>query len=204
MLKHLISYIFILSIFLSSLMINIGGVSFDIYWYFPLFIIALFFLIYAGILYKIDRNILNTILFITCLSIISGYSNLNIVIKQLTNVYFFLIISYAYLKYMNFDLDSILNYYFSVAKIFLVIGFIQITLFAVGLGNIYKSAFSFLTIPGSVTIRFQSFDREPSFAAYTLLPALFIGVQNIFYGSKLTFQKLGHTYLFLRTFLHFP
>ncbi|WP_445588523.1 O-antigen ligase family protein [Sunxiuqinia sp. A32] len=170
-------------------MIDGLGVSIDIYWYFPLFILIFFFFIYIGLYEKFDKNILLAILLVLILSFIGGYKYPLSVMKQIINICFFLIVSYGYIKYMNFDLDKIMKHYFTIVKIFIFFGGFQVLLFALGQGEIFKNVLSFLTIPGSITIRFQSFDREPSFAAYNLLPALFISLHNLIIKPNLFISR---------------
>lgn len=196
MIKQLISYTFILSIFCSSIMLNSKSISIDIYWYYPLFAFFLSYFFLNGLLLELDKKLLYSILIIFFLSIIAGNKHLINVAKQLVNLSFFILSSYAYLKYMKFDYDKIMKHYFVVAKVFVIFGFFQVIICALGFSDTFRSLFSFLTIPGSLTFRFQSFDREPSFAAYTLSLALLISVYNIIY-RKNVFISIKWSYLFI-------
>lgn len=170
-------------------MINFTLVSFDIYWYYPLFILIFIFLLLNGFLNKIDLHLFIILSSILIFSIFNNYILYASIIKQWINLTFFFLFSYSYLKYINFDFIYFFDRYFLIAKIFILFGFFQMILFSFNLGEYFHKFFSFLTIPGSITNRFQSIDREPSFSAYTLMPAFFVSTFNLWYKKNVFLTK---------------
>jgi hypothetical protein len=199
-LKSLFTYIIVLSIYISSIMFNLSLSSFDIYWYYPIYIFILFYFTLIGLSNKIDTKIFIILISILLISLFNNLFLYDIIFKQWFNLTFFILFSFLFLKYINFDFNFLFDKYFFIGKLFIIFGFFQVIMFLLNLGDNYLKIFSFLTIPGTITYRFQSIDREPSFIAYTLMPAIYISFFNLIYKKNYFISK-NWSILFIISYL---
>src|SRR5690606_5396774 len=109
--KHLISYTFIASIFITGP--SLGGQSFSLYWFYPFYIC---FVIYSVLVYKrINIAIAGVAFFIVIYSLVSFKSDFSLVIKQLTNILSVLLASYFFFVHEDYSFDKIFRKYILVA-----------------------------------------------------------------------------------------
>ena len=177
-LKKIVSYIILCSIFVTGGMLHVG---FTIEWYYFLY---LAFSLVCLILYR-RFNILFGLLLIILFagSLMTYQTGIALVWKQLFNVSFSVFVFYNFLIWEDWNYDSIFTKYVNLCKIVLVIGFFQVFIFAVDsyggpLRSIYFSVFPFLR-ETNISARFQSVTMEPSFIAFTFAPIVFLSFYNL-------------------------
>lgn len=178
-LKKIISYTLIASVFITGPAFI--DFPFSLFWFMPVYAL---FLVYATIVYgKININILVTIVGLCLYSIFSMKSNPELIIKQLVNIIFGILVFYNFIVHENFNLAEILRKYTQFAKVILVIGFVQVALFLAGLRSVFLAIFPYLR-ETNISERFQSLSDEPSFIALTFIPVVFIALHNLFYNTR--------------------
>jgi hypothetical protein len=193
----LISYIILVSIFLTGN--GLSEIGFTFYWYYPFYIIFLM----SSVL--VFRTLHRSILFLCALLVfhcglvlaINGSDGLDLMIKQLVNVVFALLVFYYFIKFEQYDFVRIFSRYVTIAKIVAIIGFIQVLLFLVDKGELFLFFFPF---ESNITFRFQSLTLEPSFIAYTFAPIVFIAIYNVF-NRKNIFFNTAWSWIFVLAYL---
>ena len=178
LINNIISYIILATVFITG-----GGftdIGFTIYWYYPFYIL---FVVYGILIYRVaDIKVVSVFIVIVLYSVLTYQYGLNLVVKQLINIGFSFAVFYYFIVHERFDLVGIFEKYISVAKIVLLIGFIQVMLFSVGLGSVFTFVFPYLK-NYSVTIRLQSIADEPSYIGLTFVPVVFLSLHNLFHRN---------------------
>ena len=179
LIKNVISYLIIASIFVTGE--GFKGPGFDFYWYYPFYLL---FVVYGVFAYhRLNVKIAAVFASIILYSLLSYEFTIGPVIKQIVNVCFSAAVFYYMLWHENFNLRNIFEKYIGFAKIVLILGFIQVFLFAVALGSVFTNVFPFLqNYP--VHERLQSITQEPSYIAFTFAPIIFIALHNLFFGTR--------------------
>ena len=140
-------------------------------------------LYWALVFHKLDRNLFIVLVMLTIGSLLVAVYPLGPTVKQLANIWFAAIVSYAYILIGNHDIDAIFRKYIAVSKIVLLLGFLQVVLVAVGLREWFYFVFPFLS-DSHMSIRFQSVTQEPSYIAFTFAPVVFLSLYNLFYRAS--------------------
>lgn len=176
--KSLISYLIIASIFITGN--DLGIASMPVYWYYP---VHAFFAVFCLLTYqRLNIKVLLVWLAFVCYVLFSFNEAFDLVAKQLINISFSLLVFYCLIVHEGYDLQELFRKYITVAKVLLVIGFIQMGLFLTDRGDIFLAVFPFLG-ETNITERFQSLTAEPSFVALTFAPVVFLAVYNLIYRS---------------------
>ncbi len=192
--KNCVSYIILLSIFLTGNGLEFPG--FTIYWYYPLYVL---FIAY-GIL--VHRSVSRMFFAITAVVVIHSFLVFvadmavrnDLIVKQVVNLIFSALVFAVYIRFENYDWKEIFRKYITVAKVVVIIGFVQVGLVLAGQGKVFQMLFPMDT---NLTFRFQSLTLEPSFIAYTFAPIVFISLHNLFFPKK---YFLGRIWSFLFVF----
>jgi hypothetical protein len=187
--------VILLSVYLTGQYID-TGIGFTIYWYHLPYLLIILFGIAQG---KFDIKILAFIVLLIVYSLFMYHYGLGLVIKQLVNIIFSFAAFYYLIRLENYSFESILTKYVQISKVVLIVGFIQVILFSVGMGKIMYLFFPFLQFT-NITARFQSITAEPSFATLGLAPLVFISLNNIVYRRSLFFSKTW-SFLFVTGYL---
>lgn len=175
--KGILSYIVLTSIYLTGQYIE-TGIGFTIYWfYFPYA-----FLIFLGIVKdsKFDLRILLFLVALVIFSLATFQYGFPLVIKQLFNISFSLFAFYYLIKFEQFNFPAILSKYIQISKVVLVLGYVQVFLFAIGGDQYFGFVFPFVR-ETNISIRMQSIATEPSFLTLGLTPVVFLSLYNLFY-----------------------
>jgi hypothetical protein len=181
--KNIISYLIIASIFVTGEGFQIG---IDAYWYYPVYILFLIFGVFAY--HKMNWKIFSVIILVILFSLFTYKIELTLVIKQLVNVIFSAAVFYYFLCHESFDLTAIFSKYVKVAKVILIIGFVQVLVFLLGAGETFVNIFFFLK-SYHVHDRLQSLTQEPSFIAITFAPIIFFSLYNILHRTELFLSR---------------
>lgn len=173
------SYLIMVSIFISG--DGIAEVGFTFYWYYIIYIP--FFLFGLMAYRKFDWNVFLILCLIAVYSLLTFQYDLSRVIKQLVNISFSIAVFYFLLAFEKFDYQKIIRKYIAVCKIVLIIGFIQVALYALdaagfGTGKYFLAVFQFLKT-SHISYRFQSITQEPSYLAYVFAPVAFLSLYGI-------------------------
>jgi len=176
--KNLITYLLLLSIFVTGE--GLLGGPFRFYWYYPIY---LFFLVYCIVIYhRVDYRVILTMLFLVVFSLVTYRSGFSLVVKQLINVCMSLLVFSFLLIHENRDMEGLFRKYIKLARWIAILGFVQVLMFSFQLGHYFMMAFPFLQ-SYSVTSRLQSVTQEPSYIAFTFAPIVFVSLHNLFYGG---------------------
>jgi hypothetical protein len=182
--KNLITYIILASIFITGA--GFGGDTFVIYWYYPIYAL---FIIYGILVYhRINLSILAVFIGITLYAVVTYKAGFSLVVKQLVNLTFYGLTFYFLLCHEHFDIVGVFRKYIKFSKWILVIGFVQVFLYALDLGAIYSFVFPFLDATHT-EIRLQSIAQEPSLIAFTFSPIVFLSLHNVFYKTDYLLSK---------------
>ena len=182
--KKLISYLILSTIFIMGK--PIVEIGFYLHWY---HIVYIFFAIYSIIVFhSISRNVLTFIVILTVYSLLTYQYSVGLVFKQLINLTFVIFVSYSFIRHEKFDFYEIFRKYAVCCKVVLIIGFIQVLLYSLGLESLYFAVFPYLK-ETNINIRMQSVTLEPSFLAFTFVPILFMSFYNLFYNQVFFFNK---------------
>ena len=177
--KKVISYLLIASVFITGP--SFIDVPFSVFWYLPVYV---GFLIYATIVYgKINTKLLGAIAVLIAYSLLTMKTDPGLIIKQLVNIVLTILVFYNFILHEDFNLAEILRKYIQFGKFILIVGFVQVALFLVGLRDIYLTLFPFLRHT-NISERFQSLSDEPSFIALTFIPIVFVALHNLFYNTR--------------------
>jgi hypothetical protein len=152
----------------------------SVYWYYP---IHAGFIVFSFLIYRtINLKILTVLLVTSLYAFLTATQGENLVLKQTINILFSSLVFYGLIAHENFDIEEITRKYIVFCKIILVLGFVQVFLYAVGYEELFLKTFPFQR-DTNITIRFQSITAEPSFIAFTFAPIVFISFHRLFYGS---------------------
>jgi len=182
--KKIISYLIIASIFISGN--GIVEIGFTVYWYYLLYIP---FALFCCLTYhKINKHVVWVLLTLMAYSLVTYQYGLHLVFKQIIGISFTAFVFYNYLLFENFDIGEIIRKYVVFSKTVLVIGFIQVFLFAIAIscdaaGDVYLFVFQFLK-GSNISYRFQSVTQEPSYLAYAFAPVVFLSLHNLLEKSS--------------------
>jgi hypothetical protein len=177
--KNLITTLLLWSIFITGE--GIITEPFRLYWYYPLYA---FFIAYCLVVYhRLDFRIVLTILFIIVYTLLTFKSGFPLVVKQLVNVSFSLLVFSFLIIHEDRDLPKLFAKYIKVAKVVALLGLVQVVMFAGGIGHWYVKIFPWLRTY-DVQIRLQSITQEPSYIALTFAPIVFVSVHNLFFKKK--------------------
>lgn len=181
--KAIISYLIIASIFITGTA-NREGITF--YWYYPLYIA---FILYVLLVHpRLNLKILAAFVAIVLYALLTFKAGFSLVVKQVFNIGLHVVVFYFYLWFENFDSSAIFSRLIRFAKIVLVLGFVQVFLFQVGLGKIFLTVFPFVaSFP--VSTRLQSITQEPSYIAFVFAPIVFASLHNIFYRTRFLLNR---------------
>lgn len=161
-------------------------IGFYLYWY---HIVYIFFAFYSILVFhSIGKNVFVFIIILIVYSLLTYQYSVGLVLKQLANLTFVIFISYCYIRHEKFDFNEIFKKYSVCCKVVLIIGFIQVLLFALRLESLYFAVLPYLKVT-NITIRMQSVTLEPSFLSFTFVPVLFMSFYNLFYNQVLFFNK---------------
>jgi hypothetical protein len=194
--RSIVSYLIIASIFISGTGLT-ESFGFRMYWYHPLYLFVLLYGFYVS--KKISFRFLLVFVGIVLYTLLTFDSGVMLVIKQLINLGVSFLVFYILIVNERHSLEELFRKYLRVAKILLVIGFIQVGMYLIGLGPVYRIFTPHLGTYG-VSARLQSLVAEPSFVALTFAPVLVIALHNIFYGTRY-FLSRAWSYLFLLGYL---
>ena len=183
-LKKIISYLIIASIFITGE--GLIDVGFLVYWYYPLYLAVAIYGIFVW--RKINVKALTVFVLIVLYSLLTYKLGLSFVLKQIVNIGFSGIVFYYFIWHENFDLEELFRKYTVFSKIVLVIGFVQVFLFSIGLGSWFIACFPYLNIDNT-TFRLQSVTQEPSSIAFTFAPVVFLSLYNLFYWKCYLINK---------------
>jgi hypothetical protein len=178
LIRNIISYTILLPVFLTGAPARI---DFDVYWYYPIYIA--FALCSTLIYHKLSSRLLFVLTCIAAYSFLTFNYGLSLVIKQLINIIFSIIVFYNFLVFEKFDYVEIFRKYVNVAKVVLLFGFVQLSFFYLGKGEVFVKIFPWLS-QANITVRLQSFAQEPSFVALTFSPVVFLSLHNLFYRKR--------------------
>jgi hypothetical protein len=177
--KEIVSYCLITSIFITGT--AVGEISFSIYWFTPIYVL---FLVYGIATYqKINAKVVYALAGLVLYSLLTFKSDVQLVIKQLVNISMFTLVFYYLIAQENYSLDSVFRKYVLVAKVILVIGYVQVLAFYLGFDEPFLRIFPFLKNT-NISYRFQSLSEEPSFLGITFTPIVFLVLHNFFYGTR--------------------
>jgi hypothetical protein len=211
-LKTIVSYLVLSSIFLLGSEIELG--SFTIRWYHFVYLPVLLW----GIIFyrKVNLKLIIIFLLILIYSYFTHVYGLALVFKQFVNIAISCFTFYFYLAIEEFRIEEVFRKYINVAKVVLIIGFIQVLLFSINSGRLFTSFFTYL-IDSNISFRFQSVSQEPSYIAYTFAPIVLISIYNLLNkgayiigrrwsllflaGYLLTFSLIGYLGLILMILL---
>ena len=183
--KLVITYLIIATLFITDKGLETRW--FFVHWY---HFIHILFACYALFRYhKINKKILAIYVLIAIYSLVTYNYGLNLVIKQLVNIGFSLVVFYNFIVFEEFDLLQIFKRYITFSKAVLVLGFIQVFLFMVNQGHLFIALFPFLS-ESNMTVRFQSIAYEPSFIAYVLAPIVFLSFYNLTHRISILINKV--------------
>lgn len=183
--KKVISYLLIASIFITGESLIASG--FDLYWY---YIVYLLFAVYGLVQYhRVSKPALLGLFVVTIYSCITYQYGLDLVFKQVLNIAFVLLVFYNFIIFEEYDYVEIFKKYVDFSKAILIIGFIQVLMFAVRLDELYLTIFPFLA-KSNISCRLQSIAQEPSFIANTFAPVVFLSFYNLFRRQSILINKV--------------
>lgn len=183
--KNVISFILITSIFITGT--SFAQVAFSIYWFTPIYV---GFIIFGVIFYrKMNINVLFGLIALVAYSFLTYKSDLELVVKQIINIAMFTLVFYYLIAHENYSLENLFRKYVIIAKIILVIGFIQVAAFCLGYGDYFLAIFPFLNHT-NISYRFQSLSDEPSMIGLTFGPIVFLALNNVFYKTNFFISKI--------------
>jgi hypothetical protein len=194
-LHSVVSYLMILSIFVTGAGIELG--YFKFYWYYPFY--GLFLLYSVATQRRMGIMPIFGFMLLVLYALITYQTSLSLVIKQLINLLFSFFVFYFYFLHEKRDVIAIFGRYVRVAKVLAVLGLVQVLFFAVGIGKVYTAVFPWLK-EYPTGIRLQSLTQEPSYIAFTFAPIAFIAAHNLFYRSTYFFGR-GWSFVFIICYL---
>ncbi len=177
-LRDVVSYIILISIFLTGFPFQL---SVDFYWYYPVYML---FLVVSTIVYhKVNLKFLLLLLTLVVYCLLTYDYGLSLVIKQLVNIVFSAMVFYNFVVHERFNLEAIFKKYLAISKLVLVVGLLQVAMFHLGIGHVFVQTFPWLGF-ANINVRLQSFAQEPSFIALTFAPVVFLSLYNIFNPNR--------------------
>lgn len=183
--KDVISFILITSIFITGT--AFAQFAFYIYWFTPVYVV---FIIYGIFCYrKFNVKVLFGLISLVAYSFLTYKSDLQLVVKQIINIAMFTLVFYYLIAHENYSLERLFRKYVIIAKIILVIGFIQVAAFCLGFGDKFVAIFPFLN-QTNISYRFQSLSEEPSMIGLTFGPIVFLALHNVFYKTNFFISKI--------------
>jgi hypothetical protein len=199
-LKVCLSYVLITSIFISGN--GIANFGFTLYWYYLIYIPFLFVSII--VFKKISTRLLLVLVVLVAYSLVTYNYGFSLVIKQLFNITFSLLVFYNFLALEQFQIVEIFKKYLTFSKAVLVIGYIQVLLYILDLfgldtGHFYTDLFWFLRT-ADMSFRFQSIAQEPSYLAYVFAPVMFLSLYQLL-TRRIILISQGWAILFLLAYL---
>lgn len=176
--KAVAAYTIIASIFITGSGVEVGGSTY--YWYYSIYILfALFGIVFYRI---IDRRVAITACLFVVYAILCWKYEFSLVVKQLVNILFSLVVFYYFLVMERFDLGEVVRKYIVFSKVVLIIGFVQVALFGLDTLGIPVAAYFLEAFPflkeSNISYRFQSITQEPSYIAFLFSPIIFICLCN--------------------------
>ena len=186
--KNAVSYLIVISFFVTGN--GFTNSIFTFYWYYPVYLILICYWILAyrtlnkGAITVLALILLHSVVVLT----LHRFSGAALVLKQVVNICFSTVVFALYLRHEQYDVIGIFRKYCNVSKLVAIVGFIQVALFAMGLGELFLKVVPF---ESNISTRLQSVTLEPSFIAYTLCPVVFVSLYNIFNRRRLFF---GYTW----------
>jgi hypothetical protein len=183
-LKGLVSYLIIISIFVSG--VGLAEVGFVLYWSHILYLF--FALISILLIGKINKTLLIVLSCSFLILTLVNQSSILPLFKQIVNISFSAYVFFSFIIYENSNLEAIFYKYIAVGKLILILGFIQVGLYMIHKEQLFLFLFPFLK-ETNISYRLQSITLEPSFYAYTFTPIAFVSLYNLFSNSSLYFGK---------------
>ncbi|MCP3873874.1 MAG: hypothetical protein GY699_12040 [Desulfobacteraceae bacterium] len=184
-----------------------SGLPFDIYYYYGFIALMMLVFVYKyGVkLYKPLLLVLGIIIIPSALiNIYQGNNTYGMVIKQICVIFIVYSFYYYILKLNNFDCEKIIRIYLNIAFYISCIGIIQIVSFLIGFKGGYDFSY-FIPYWGeayfdSGLIKMHSILPEPAHYAIAMMPAFFVGLNNIAKGSHQFISKNKSYFLVISMF----
>jgi O-antigen ligase len=204
--KTILLYLIILISFCDNIFLPIDvGFDFRIQYIGLTIGLSLFLLATKSV--KIDVSHLFIYLFLWCLyllvAVFKGY-NFILFIKQFILINLLLALYYLLINFYSFNIRRIFKAYLNIASLGAIVGIIQFFSLLVG----FKAGYDYSYLGFEMrnldpkSLRIQSWLEEPSFLVYTIIPAAFIAIYNLFFSRKKYFiSKLKSVFIILALLL---